>query len=135
MRRAVRGALAVLALLTGLLFLAHHDFVAELPDSAPATHASHSETDAPGAGAAHTAPGAHTAPAAHASHGEAGAGGCADTGAPCWSAQNELALPAPAIVPSEILPAPPAPAATRPDPWREPLPSPPDLAELSVLRI
>jgi hypothetical protein len=145
--------MALLALVTALLFLAHHDLVAGNPDTAPpvaaptpghgdhgAGHSAHAyAADGGGSGthfphsAADDRPGPATS--AHTSHTEAGSGGCAEAGTPCWSAKNDLALPVPAVVPAVVLPAPPVPAATRPDPRREPSPTPPDLAELSVLRI
>ncbi|RKS06734.1 hypothetical protein DFP74_2379 [Nocardiopsis sp. Huas11] len=100
MRRAARGALVLLVLATALLFLAHHQPVAE---------------------AAHNGPEAHTVAGSHAAHGEAASADCAETGAHCWSAKHELALPAPAAVPAVVLPAVPVPAVTRPDTRREPV--------------
>ncbi|MBB6171513.1 hypothetical protein HNR23_001573 [Nocardiopsis mwathae] len=133
-------ALGILAALMAVVFAAHHELL--LPQ-----HAVHAAPAAPSAAAAphgaDTGPHPHTtASAVPASHGAGHGTGTTSSGTcdssdngGCLTAPTALPLPAPAPAPDILLP-PPAPPATGLPPAHTIGPSPPpDLAELSILRI
>lgn len=125
----VRLALPFATALLALFFLGYHCVVV-WGSPVAAGHIAHAVTASAGndsARAIEDAEGGHEAPA------QAEYSDCATSNSGCLNAKTELALPAPQPVGGVLLrpaPFPPLPAFAH-----SPLPQPPSLAELSILRI
>ncbi|GAA2017491.1 hypothetical protein GCM10009799_51900 [Nocardiopsis rhodophaea] len=109
-------ALGILAFLVACVFAAHHEFL--LPE-----HAAHAAASVPD-----TVDDSGTGTARSRSCDSSDGGGC-------LTAPTALPVPAPAPAPDVLLPPPPTPRGVHALPADTPGPSPPDLAELSILRI
>ncbi|ASU83820.1 hypothetical protein CDO52_14430 [Nocardiopsis gilva YIM 90087] len=123
-------ALGILALLVACVFAAHHEFL--LPEHT--VHTAASAVSTPSAAATETAPGLDT-PNSGTETVSARSCDSSDSGG-CLTAPAALPLPAPALARYILLPPPaPTPGGVSAPPAGTAERAPPDLAELSILRI